>query len=184
MARKAAASVPEFSLRLWTVVPVMAPCAVMMVSTGHTEIAWALTAPARARRWAPPQPVGGTWGVKVHLGAVCVWEHEQPVDGHCRMALNESSPRPMPGAFAKQNYQVGLVKFTFPLSSDGDCGHGWSAGVQIGFLSPSHLVSGFTCTGLWSTTWEFSFPVMVTGKYLSRCCCVVILPVCLHVALV
>lgn len=39
-------------------------------------------------------------------------------------------------------------------------------------------VSLSACTGLWGSTWEFSFPVTVAGKCLSKCCCVLILCEC------
>lgn len=47
-----------------------------------------------------------------------------------------------------------------------------AASMQIHLLSPSHLVSGFTCTGLWGNTWEFSFPIMEAGKYFEQMLCI------------
>lgn len=53
----------------------------------------------------------------------------------------------------------------------------WAAGRQKHLLSSSHLVSRSTCTGLWGNTWGFSFTVKVAGKYLNKCC-VLVLCVC------
>lgn len=70
---------------------------------------------------------------------VCIWECGKPV-----MATTDWL---WSGLLQNNITRFSLVKFAFLLSSDGDCGCKWAAGMKIGLLNPSHLTSGFTCSG-------------------------------------